>query len=144
MVQCKYLLLLIGLTPACIDIVVGEKDGGTETTSTDSTSSETTSSTSSSLPGNNVCIGVPYSHPDGEGFETWVKSDCTGDFASVGLSNGFPCVQWPSGDTYCVDFNQPVDKIYFHNPNNNGACEEWTESTWPWYTWVFCGNKPLP
>lgn len=137
METCKYLFLFVGLIAACGNVVVEDP----ETITTESTSIETTTTTTT----NNVCIGEPYSEMPEVGFETWAKSDCTGDFASVGLSNGYPCVRWaPSGDTYCVDLNQPVDNIYFHNTNNDGNCEQWTEYQWPWYVWKFCGNKPAP
>ena len=129
MVQCKYLLLLCLITGCQYEKIYFNDPNESE---------EQIIITNEDV---SICTG-PYFEMIYPKLTTWKSADCTGDFARGQLSN-YPCAQYSSGDLYCVDLNQPTDKVYYHNPNNNGKCEEWTLYPEQWYVWKYCGTKPI-
>lgn len=110
--------------------------------SDNTTDQNTSSSDINTIQFDKVC-GGPYYEIIYPKLSTWANSDCLGDFARGALDQ-YPCAVWSNGKMYCVDIDQPIDKIYYHNSNNNGKCEEWTLYPEQWYIWKYCGNKPLP
>ena len=159
--RCKYLLPFVGLLTACGGLFVVDDSNESSTTAyidTISTSSvgetetsassvvitfpttETLTNPTSSDPADEVCVGEPYSELF-LNIVAWVHPNCIGPVAGGKDSSGLPCIKWElSGEIYCVDLNQPVDKIYYIN-TNNGNCEEWVTTNEPWYVWKYCGNQ---